>query len=671
MYPLLGKPAFRIAWVPGCEEYVLTDRTTTRSEGDDTTTTKTPDRPRRRRRGGRRRGSRAPRETGPVDDSPVAVAARRLGIRKLHPEQERVVAAVIEGRDVLMVLPTGYGKSACYQVPSMLLPKPTLVVSPLLALLKDQYDRMIEFGVPCVRLDGSVRGKKRREALERIEEGGPLLVMTTPETLATRPVTELLTKVGVSLMAIDEAHCISEWGHDFRPAYQRLGGQARRLGSPPVLALTATATPRVREAVVKSLGMTDPEVIAASPHRSNLAFEVVRCEGDMRPRALLRLVQRLRRPGIIYCSTRRDVDEIYALLRRFGIPAHRYHGGMTSKERNEEQVSFMRPRTRTIMVATSAFGLGIDKPDIRYVLHYQAPAALEQYVQEAGRAGRDGRKSNCILLADVEPDRKIHEALLARSRLRPEQLYRLGAALAAWSGEGRDPSLEALALSAELGPRMAAGLLATLEEAGLVERVDKDVHIVGDKDTIEEDTRNLAGRFETLRTQDGRRLDFIGDYTGSDECRAIFLRRYFGEDDDGTCGLCDLCRGRTERPESFFEPMTRPQKKKGKKRRPRRRGGARTASSSEESSDANKKKAGARKSSRSRGRRGGRGRGRRGGSGGSGSSGGSGGSGSSGGSGGGSGSGGSGGGSGSSGGGGSSSGGGSGSGRGDAPAPQS
>lgn len=599
---------------PEGEEYVLTDRTTPRSDGEDAATTKTTDRPRRRRRGGRRRSSsRAPRDTGPVDDSPAGVAARRLGIRKLHPEQERVVTAVTEGRDVLMVLPTGFGKSACYQVPSMLLPNPTLVVSPLLALLKDQYDSMIELGVPCVRLDGSVRGTKRREAMERIEEGGPLLVMTTPETLATRPVTELLAKVGVSLMAIDEAHCISEWGHDFRPAYQRLGGQARKLGSPPILALTATATPRVRETIVESLGMTKPEVIAASPHRSNLAFEVLRCEGDMRPRALLRLIQRLRRPGIVYCATRRDVDEIYALLRRFGIPAHHYHGGMTAKERNEEQVRFMRPRTRTIMVATSAFGLGIDKPDIRYVLHYQAPAALEQYVQEAGRAGRDGRKSNCILLADVEPDRKIHEALLSRSRLRPEQLYRLGAALAAWSGEGRDPSLEALALSAELGPRIAAGLLATLEEAGLVERVDKEVRIVGKQETIEEDTRKLAGRFETLKTQDGRRLDFIGDYTGSDECRAVFLRRYFGEDDEGTCGLCDLCRGRTERPESFFEPMTRPQKKRGKKRRPRRRGGSRSAASaSDESSDGKKKKkSGSRKSSRSRGRRGGRGRGRR------------------------------------------------------------
>jgi ATP-dependent DNA helicase RecQ len=333
----------------------------------------------------------------------------------------------------------------------------------------------------------------------------------------------------------------------------------------------------------------------------------------MRPRALVRLVQRLRRPGIIYCSTRRDVDEIYALLRRFGIPAHHYHGGMNAKERNEEQVRFMRPRTRTIMVATSAFGLGIDKPDIRYVMHYQAPAALEQYVQEAGRAGRDGRKSNCILLADVEPDRKVHEALLSRSRLRPEQLYRLGSALAAWSGEGRDPSLEALALSAELGPRIAAGLLATLEQAGLVERVDKDVHIVGKQETIEADTRSLAGRFETLRTQDGRRLDFIGDYTGSDECRAVFLRRYFGEDDDGDCGLCDLCRGRTQRPDSFFEPLVRPQKKRGKKRRPRRRSGARTAKAGEESDGNKKKKSGSRRSSRSRGRRGGRGRGRRGG----------------------------------------------------------
>ena len=580
----------------------------------------------------------------------MAVAARRIGISRLHNEQKRVIEDVLEGKDVLMVLPTGFGKSACYQVPSMLLEKPTVVISPLLALLKDQHTSMLKHGIDCVRLDGSVRGKARREALERIAEGGPLLVMTTPETLSTSAVKPVLAEAGIGLAAVDEAHCISEWGHDFRPAYQRLGAVLRQMGSPPILALTATATDRVREGIVRSLAMRDPSVVAASPHRSNLAFEVLSSEGDLRPRALVRLIQRLRRPGIVYCSTRRDVDELYALLKRFGVPAHRYHGGMLASERNLEQARFMKPRTRTVMIATSAFGLGIDKPDIRYVLHYQAPAALEQYVQEAGRAGRDGKKANCILLADPAADRQVHEALLSRSRIRPDQLYRLAVALAHWGEDGQDPTIEGLALSAELGPRACAALLATLEEAELVEREDKEVRLLVPHDRIEEEARALAGRFETLRTQDGRRLDVIGDYTKSDLCRAVYLRRYFGEEDDQPCNLCDVCRGRSSRPESFFAPLARPasgrKRKAGRKKKASRKGSrkssrkaagrrgsgrkrsrkksARRSASANGEGDASElrasqegdatqasAKASARKKGRSRGRRRGRSRGRR------------------------------------------------------------
>jgi ATP-dependent DNA helicase RecQ len=345
------------------------------------------------------------------------------------------------------------------------------------------------------------------------------------------------------------------------------------LGKPAVLALTATATPRVRSAIVRSLRMRDPSVVASSPHRSNLAFEVLSCEGDLRPPALIRLARRLRRPGIVYCATRGDVDRVYVLLRRFGIPAYRYHGGMTSTQRNQQQERYMRPGQRTVMVATSAFGLGIDKPDVRYVLHYQAPASLEQYVQEAGRAGRDGGKANCILLFDLA-DRAIHEALLARARVRPEQLYRLGKALAAWAGEGKTPSLQALALSAQLGPRIAAALVAKVEEAGLVRRDDSNVWILAAGGSVDERARSLARQFETLRIQDGRRLDAVARYCDSHECRAAFLRRYFGEEEVGACGLCDVCRG-SARSAKFFAPLTAPPSPKRRGRRPGRKGSSR------------------------------------------------------------------------------------------------
>ncbi len=537
---------------------------------------------RRRRRSGRGRrrndsgGTKAseqePMAPLPEDAEPMDHAARRIGIPALHEEQRSGIDAALTGEDVLLVMPTGFGKSACYQVPSMLLPKPTVVISPLLALLRDQHEKLIKYEVPCVRIDGTVRGKKREAAIEQIRQGGSLLVMTTPESLANEEISGALQESGIALAAIDEAHCISEWGYDFRPAYQRLGERLRALGAPPLMALTATATEKVRTDIMRFLGMREPRIVAGSPHRSNLAFEVLESQQAERLRGLARLAQRLRRPGIIYCTTTKEVDIVYGILLKLGIPAHRYHGKMSAGDRNKEQEMFMKVGRRTVMVATSAFGLGIDKPDIRYVAHAQSPASLEQYVQEAGRSGRDGNKSNCILLHDPQEDRKTHEALLARSRLRPEQLYRLGEALAAWAGEGRKPDLKTLALSAELGDRTTNALLVPIEEAGIVKFDNEGViEVLVPSDEVDERVRSLAGQFANLRTQDSRRLDSLADYAKSTICRAVYLRSYFGEEDGEECGLCDICRGRPERPATFFQPVSAPPRRGRKKRKGRGR----------------------------------------------------------------------------------------------------
>lgn len=510
-----------------------------------------------RRRRGRRRHGRRPGAAGAAPATArVVAAARRLGITRLRPEQERIIADALASRDVLGVLPTGFGKSATYQVPSMIASRPTLLVSPLLALLQDQQAKLVTRGIATVRLDGTVRGPHRREALARIAAGGPLLVMTTPETLGSPELAAALAGNGVALAAVDEAHCVSEWGHDFRPAYLRIGEELKKLGSPPILALTATATTKVREDIVRFLALRDPDIVASSPHRSNLAFQVITATGDQRSRALARYAYRLQRPGIIYCATTREVDTVYAGLCALGVPAHHYHGKMTGKERVAEQELYMKSGRRTVMVATSAFGLGIDKPDIRYIIHHQAPAALEQYVQEAGRAGRDGRRADCILLYDPD-DRAIHEALLATSRVRPDQLYKVGSALAAWAGEERAPSTAALALSASLGPRATQALLAILEEAGLIHLDDGEVEVLVPPDKIEEEARSLAGRFATQRTQDARRLDTVAEYAGSGECRAVFLRRYFGEEGGSPCRICDVCRGVTARAPQIIQPLQR------------------------------------------------------------------------------------------------------------------
>ncbi|HLK10299.1 MAG TPA: RecQ family ATP-dependent DNA helicase [Candidatus Binatia bacterium] len=469
------------------------------------------------------------------------VARERFGIPRLHREQERAIMSVLGGRDVLLVLPTGGGKSLCYQLPSLLLPRPTIVVSPLLALLEDQFSKLQQLGVPAVRLDSTVGAAERRAGLARLGAGGSLLVLTTPETLAGDELGAVLERVPPGLVAVDEAHCVSEWGHDFRPAYLALGQRMAGLRTGQKLALTATATPPVRDDILRYLGLTDPDVIVSSPHRHNLLFEVRSLRGDEKLRHLAKLARRLPRPGIIYCSTTKTVEDVWLGLRLIKVPCARYHGKMTDKDRAAHQMRFMRKGKRIVMVATSAFGLGIDKPDIRYIVHYQAPASLERYLQEAGRAGRDGHLARCVLLFD-ESDLEIQEHLLALSRLSPALLGRFGRAMSAWAAEHRDANIEELALSAGISQRAASSIVTALVEAGICERVDEGrIHALGPLETLVERVESLRERFEILRREDGRRLKAVVDYVNEPECRSVALRRYFGDPDPTPCGRCDLC----------------------------------------------------------------------------------------------------------------------------------
>jgi ATP-dependent DNA helicase RecQ len=322
----------------------------------------------------------------------------------------------------------------------------------------------------------------------------------------------------------------------------RLGAARERLGNPPALALTATATPRVRRDIAERLHLHDPIVIVAPAHRENLRLTVDIVPGAQKFRAAGRRIKRLRRPGIIYCATTTAVDQLANALGRAHIPVVRYHGKMRAPDRSAAQHHFMERSRRLIMVATSAFGMGIDKPNIRYIVHYQTPGSLEQYVQEVGRAGRDGYPANCILLFDPA-DLEIQERLQTLSRPTVRHLERLERALTAWASEERAPSVATLAYSAGVPARICEVLLLDLEQAGLIQRDQTGrISIAVPIAAFAAGSRDLVAKLKTFRYEGERRLQVVAHYAQSNECRSVFLRRYFGEEHPPRCGTCDRCR---------------------------------------------------------------------------------------------------------------------------------
>jgi ATP-dependent DNA helicase RecQ len=469
----------------------------------------------------------------------------RFGFKELTVAQQHVVRSLFLGHDVLAVLPTGSGKSLCYQLPGMMVEGITVVISPLLALMADQEGKLKARDLPVVRLDSTLHAAERRAALARIRDGKwPLIVLTTPETLNSVELRAALTGVKVGLIAIDEAHCVSEWGHDFRPAYLTLGDRIDDLGRPPVLALTATAVLRVRHDIRNFLGLEDPDIVMASPDRPNLHFAVLTPGAyASKVRELVRLVRQLPAPGIIYASTIAAVEELWLALRLAQVPACRYHGKMGPADRQQEQDRFMARGEKRVMAATNAFGLGIDKPDIRYVIHYQAPGSIEQYVQEAGRAGRDGKPAHCVLLFD-ESDLGVQEHFIKEKYPPKRSLEALVEALAAWAGEHRPVSATDLALAAHTRATYATSLLGELRDLGLVEEVGTKLwQPAAEATSVAQTARAAAVRYDTLRIADKRRLQQVVDYAHTEECRTVYLRKYFGDPDPPKCGRCDSCTG--------------------------------------------------------------------------------------------------------------------------------
>src|SRR4051812_12705184 len=347
--------------------------------------------------------------TRPTLDDARALLRARFGFPEFRPGQERAVTSVLAGRDTLVVLPTGGGKSICYQVPAMVLPGLTVVVSPLISLMKDQVDALTARGIPATFVNSTLSSGEVAERMTRVMRREVKLLYVAPERFDVGSAADRLREVGVSLLAIDEAHCISEWGHDFRPSYLRIAQVRERLGWPQAVALTATATPHVRTDIARQLKLENAETIITGFDRQNLRYHVVPTRNEAEKDAALAGILREHQEGvaIVYASTRRNVEKITRTLEQAGIRAAAYHAGLDDAHRHEVQDAFMSESVRAI-VATNAFGMGIDKPNVRLVVHHAMPGTLEAYYQEAGRAGRDGQPAEVYLLHSF-PDRFTHE----------------------------------------------------------------------------------------------------------------------------------------------------------------------------------------------------------------------------------------------------------------------
>ncbi len=468
--------------------------------------------------------------------------AERFGVRRFRPGQRQIMEAVLAGRNVLGIMPTGAGKSLCYQLPAMFLPKPVVVVSPLIALMQDQQEKLAEVEIDAAKLNSQLTRRQEKLVLEEILEGEHQLIYVTPERMENPETLELLKQRGVSIFVVDEAHCVSQWGHDFRPSYLSLRDAIRDLRHPPVMALTATATPDVGEDILKQLAIENALIINTGIERENLDLSVIRTVNkDAKREKLLELVSRQKGSVLVYCATIRLVTDVWKFLKDHGIKAVRYHGKLKPRERACAQRRFMNDECE-VMVATKAFGMGIDKPDIRMVVHYNFPDSLESYYQEAGRAGRDEKPSRAVLLYRLE-DRRIQSYFLRGKYPTREFSEKVYGAVREMAGEGTRVLIKDLVAALGLPKRRVKVIIALLESAGIVERTGRGIRKLKEFETPELFNAFLSA-YENRHLSDEERLQLMMRFCETVECRVRYLRNYFGEEAQLDCGHCDNCAAR-------------------------------------------------------------------------------------------------------------------------------
>ncbi|MFH9011979.1 RecQ family ATP-dependent DNA helicase [Streptomyces sp. NPDC017943] len=485
-----------------------------------------------------RKGSGTPRDRAA---SLREAAADVFGWDTLLPEQATAMEWVLDGEDTLVVMPTGSGKSAVYQVPAVLLPGPVVVVSPLLALQRDQIAGLPQGeGAPgAVAINSDLGATGTREAWEAVERGEARLLYLSPEQLAKDDVLERLAAVEPALFVVDEAQCVSSWGHDFRPDYLRLEQAVRRVGRPPVLALTATAASPVRKEIAERLGMRRPRLMVTGFDRPNIRLEVRRfLDDEERRRTVVERAAAEPKPGIVYAGTRKDSEHFARELGSLGLTTEAYHAGMRAAERERIHDAFLSGEA-DVVVATSAFGMGIDKEDVRFVLHASLPGSLDAYYQEIGRCGRDGDPALAVLHYRSE-DTGMQTWFAGRTPGRDT----LSDVARAVHEHGDDPAgLDELREDTGLSRNRVTAAVNLLQEAEAVDTgEDGEIRPAGGV-TPEEAAEEAARTAQAHRRTDRTRVEMARAYAETTGCRRQFLLGYFGEEHEAPCGNCDLCDG--------------------------------------------------------------------------------------------------------------------------------
>ncbi len=469
----------------------------------------------------------------------IASAANKLlGFKSLRPGQREAIQSLLEGHDTLLVQPTGSGKSAVYQIAGALLEGSTLVVSPLIASQKDQSDAIEASRLePTAVMNSTLSAIELKETLEQIDEGKVEYIFMAPEQLRKAETIERLKSANVSLFAIDEAHCISQWGHDFRPDYLGLAQVIEALDHPPVLAMTATASKEVRSEIVARLGLSSPRVFVHGFDRPNISLRVdLFSTKDEKYQALLRRVEFADKPGIVYVSTHKNAQTIAADLQQIGVPAVFHHGGLKAKDREEIQNRFINGDV-PVIVATNAFGMGVDKPDIRFVYHADVSDSLDAYYQEIGRAGRDGKPAEAVLFYRPQ-DISSQNFKTGTAHVDSASLEAVYNALLEQKGP---MSREELSVASKFNARKLVGLLHKLEETGAVAHLENGKIQATSHRPLSEVIEEAEHRQQFQKELRKRRLQQMQQYAECRRCRRECLLRYFADDYGGPCGNCDRC----------------------------------------------------------------------------------------------------------------------------------